>query len=373
MGSPACRAHPTGAIVRSAPARFHPDRPVEAHVTHDCRHRPADEPATAAHTYRRRDFLRTAGLGLAAVPLLGLDGLPVRPPTSRIALVRTGDRKDGVRRALALLDPAGIGGRRVVVKPNFNSADPAPASTHPDILEQLVTELWERDARAVTLGESSGPTNTHQVMEEKGAFELADALGFDVVNYDEIPDADWVPFGPEGTHWPDGFWLPRHVVDAEYNVSACCLKTHQYGGVFTMSLKLSVGLTPKRIRRGMHRSPHMRRMIAELNSGYRPDLIVLDGVSAFTDGGPSSGELAHPNVVVAGHDPVAIDAVGLAILKEQGANAAIMDTPIFAQEQMARAVELGLGVTAPDRIELVTGDGASADYATVLRPILAAG
>jgi hypothetical protein len=70
---------------------------------------------------------------------------------------------------------------------------------------------------------------------------------------------------------------------------------------------------------------------------------------------------------------VAIDAVGLSILKEQGANAAIMDTPIFGQEQMARAVELGLGVTGPDQIELVTGDEAGAGYAAALRPILAAG
>ncbi|MDH4350456.1 MAG: DUF362 domain-containing protein, partial [Gemmatimonadota bacterium] len=53
----------------------------------------------------------------------------------------------------------------------------------------------------------------------------------------------------------------------------CCLKTHGAGGVFTMSMKLSVGLTPKRIRRTMHRSPDMRRMIAELNQGYRTDLI----------------------------------------------------------------------------------------------------
>ena len=331
------------------------------------------DPTGRPRGYDRRGFLRTTGLGLAAVPLLGLDGFPLRSPASRVALVRTKDRKEGVRRALAVLDPAGIAGRRVVVKPNFNSADPAPASTHPDVLEQVVTELWERDARSVTLGESSGPTSTQRVMEEKGTFELADALGFDVVDYDRIPDADWVQFGPAGTHWPEGYWLPRHVVDADYNVSVCCLKTHQYGGVFTMSLKLSVGLTPKRIRRTMHRSPDMRRMIAELNTGYRPDLIVLDGVAAFTDGGPSSGELKHPGVVLAGHDPVAVDAVGLAILKEQGANAAIMDTPIFAQEQILRAVELGLGASGPERIDLVSGDRASAEYATALRPILAAG
>ena len=323
----------------------------------------------------RRSFLRTTaagGLGIVAMPLLGRAGLPGRPK-SRVALVRTPDRKAGVARAIGLLDPGRVRGRRVVVKPNFNSADPAPASTHPDVLEQVVTELWERGARSITLGESSGPTNTQRVMEDKGVFELADDLGFDVVNYDEIADGEWVRFGPDGTHWPEGYWLPRHVVDAEYNVSVCCLKTHQYGGVFTMSLKLSVGLTPKPIRRGMHRSPDMRRMIAELNGGYTPDLVVLDGVTAFTDGGPSTGELKSGNVILAGHDRVAIDAVGLAILKELGANPAIMGTPIFVQEQIARAVELGLGATGPAAIELVTGDAESAGYATALRPILDAG
>jgi uncharacterized protein (DUF362 family) len=321
----------------------------------------------------RRDFLRTTGVGLAAVPLFGLNGMAARPPRARVVLVRTADRKDGVRRALALLDPPGIGGRRVVIKPNFNSADAAPASTHPDILSQVVSELHERGARSVTLGESSGPTNTHRVMEDKGVFDMAEDLRFDVVNYDEIGDDEWVQFGPEGTHWPEGFWLPRLVVDAEYNVSTACLKTHQYGGVYTMSLKLSVGLTPKSIRRTMHRSPDMRLMIAELNSGYRPDLVVLDGVEAFTDGGPSEGALKHANVVLAGHDRVAMDAVGLAVLKVLGANEAIMGRRIFEQEQMARAVELGLGVTGPEGVEIVTGDPESAAYADRLRPVLRAG
>ncbi|MEJ2504484.1 MAG: DUF362 domain-containing protein [Gemmatimonadota bacterium] len=283
----------------------------------------------------RRQFLRTTGLGLAAVPLLGLDGLPFARARSRVAVVRTSDRAGGVTRALGLLDPTGITGRRVVVKPNFNSADPAPASTHPEILSRLVTELHERGARSVTLG--------------------ARDLRFEVVDYERITDDDWVHFGASGTHWPEGYWLPRHVVDAEYNVSTACLKTHQYGGVFTMSLKLSVGLTPKR------------------NRGYRPDLVVLDGVEAFVDGGPSEGELRRADVVLAGSDRVALDAVGLAVLKELGANDAIMGRGIFEQEQMVRAVELGLGARSGDDIELVTGDPESASYADRLRRRLAAG
>jgi uncharacterized protein (DUF362 family) len=320
----------------------------------------------------RREFLRTAGLGLVVLPSIDLTRLvrSSRPGPARVALVRTSDRRDGVRRVLRLLDLSRMKGRQVVLKPNFNTADAAPAATDPAMLARLVEEIHERGARSIVLGESSGPRGTARVMEEYGVHDMARDLRFDVVNYDEIGDADWIRFGPEGTHWPEGFWLPRHVVEAEYNVATCCLKTHGFGGIFTMALKLSVGLTPRRIRRPMHQSPDMRYMIAELNLGYRPDLIIVDGVTAFTDGGPTTGEEKRGDVMIAGSDPVAVDAVGLAVLKALGANQAIMERPAFAQEQIVRAIELGLGVDSPDLIEIVTDDAAGRSYADRLRPLL---
>jgi uncharacterized protein (DUF362 family) len=322
----------------------------------------------------RRDFLRGAAASLVLFPRADLRRMGSRlfRPRTTVALVRTSDRKAGVRRLMALLDPQGIAGKAVNIKPNFNTADPPPAGTHNDTLAQIVTELKERDARQVVLGESSFPP-TKTVMETKGIFDLAHDLAFDIVNYEEIADNEWVHFSPPGTHWPEGFDLPRHVVASEYNVSTCCLKTHGSGGVFTMSMKLSVGLTPKSIRRTMHRSPDMRRMIAELNQGYRPNLIIMDGVQAFTDGGPSRGRLAEANVMIAGTDRVAVDAVGLAVLKDLGSNDAIMGTPIFQQEQMARAVELGLGIKGPDAIALVSDAAAGRAYASTLERILARG
>lgn len=326
-------------------------------------------------TIGRRNFLKGAAAGLIFLPHTDLSafGIPRIARASTVAIIRTTDRKDGVARSMALLNPTGMAGKQVVIKPNFNTAGAAPAGTSNDTLVQLVTELQERDAKSITLGESSGPPNTGEVMVEKGIPDMASDMGFDVVNYDEMPDSDWVHFQPSGTHWPEGFHLPRHVVNAEYNVSTCCLKTHGSGGVFTMSLKLSVGLTPKPVRRGMHRSPDMRRMIAELNQGYTPQLIVMDGIETFTDGGPSRGTLTQGNVVVAGTDRVAVDAVGLAILKELGSNDAIMGTPIFQQEQMARAVEVGLGVSGPDQIELVSDNDEGNAYAATLKGILAQG
>ena len=326
------------------------------------------------HALDRRSFVRRSA-GFAFLPAVRLETLEslIAAPRARVAIVRTADRRHGVTEALRLLDLRAIRGKRVVLKPNFNSADETPASTHNDTLLQLIAELHDRGARSITLGESSGPPRTQGVMEAKGILDLAREHRFDVVDFEQTADRDWITFGAQGTHWPEGFALPRLVVDSEYTVSTCCLKTHGAGGVFTMSLKLSVGLTPKAIRRTMHRSPDMRRMIAELNTGYRPQLIVLDGVAAFTDGGPSRGTLKAANVMIAGHDRVAVDAVGLAMLKHLGSNDAIMGRRIFEQEQMARAVELKLGVQSGDEIELVTGDADSHALAESLYPILATG
>jgi uncharacterized protein (DUF362 family) len=324
----------------------------------------------------RREFVRTVSAGLALLPALGATGLAqvLGPRRTRVAVVYTTDRKRGVTDALKLLDLRPVRGKKVVLKPNFNTADAAPGSTDNDTLAQLVTELHERGARSITLGESSGPPETRGVMEKKGTFDLARDLRFDVVDFEKVAESDWVKFGPAGTNWPEGFHLPRTIVESEYTVSTCCLKTHGSGGVFTMSLKLAVGLTPKAIRRPMHRSPEMRRMIAELNTGYRPDLIVLDGVAAFTDGGPSRGQLAAANVMIAGDDRVAVDAVGVAMLKSIGANQAIMSRPIFQQEQIARAVELKLGVASADAIDIVTpNDGDSRACAERIRTVLAQG
>ena len=82
------------------------------------------------------------------------------------------------------------------------------------------------------------------------------------------------------------------------------------------------------------------------------------------------GERKRANVIIAGTDRVAIDAVGLAVLKEQGSNSTIMGKRIFEQEQMKRAVEIGLGIKGPDEIGIVTKDPESRAYAEKLTDIL---
>ena len=100
-------------------------------------------------------------------------------------------------------------------------------------------------------------------------------------------------------------------------------------------------------------SDHADKLIAEINQPFQPDLVLIDGIDAFVDGGPATGKHVHGNLLLASTDRVAIDAVGVASLKMLGSNQTIMQTRIFDHEQIARAAEIGVGVTSVEQIEII--------------------
>ena len=325
----------------------------------------------------RRDFLKYSGVAGGAF-LMGMDGgIAMAKTKSPVALVKTDNRKVGVSASLKALKINPVKGKDILIKPNFNTADITPGSTHNDTLVALVEKIWEMGAKSISLGERSYPV-THQVMEEKGILPILDKLNVKVIDFDDLKEKDWVLFQPKKSHWRNGFRIARPILDAECLVSTCCLKTHQFGGIFTMSLKLHVGVVPT-FRHGydymkeLHSSPHQRKMIAEINEPFKPALIVLDGVDAFVDGGPATGKHVKGEVFLASADRVAIDATGVAILKFLGSNDSIMKTKIFEQEQIARAVELGLGSSSPSEIEVIPADEKSQEYRDRIVEILEKG
>ncbi len=293
---------------------------------------------------------------------------------TKISLVKTSDRTKGIRKAIELLGINPVKDKDVLLKPNFNTADQYPGSTHNDTLINLVLQLRHMGAKGITIGERSGPPDTVAVLKQKNIYTICRDMNVKLINFEELPDEEWGKVKPEGSHWKNGFYVAKPVLDSECIVSTCCLKTHGFGGVFTMSLKLSVGVTHKKNMTELHSSfLSMRKMIAEINQAYKPSLIILDGIEAFVDGGPMEGTRKRADVLIAGTDSIAIDAVGLAVLKEIGSNKAIMGKKIFEQEQIARAVELGLGVTGPGDIDIIAGDEESSRYAERLSAILLKG
>lgn len=304
--------------------------------------------------------------------------LAVAPGMTQIALVKTNDRAEGVRRAMELLSINPARDEQVFLKPNFNSADPSPGSTHPDTLRALTTGLLNMGARSITIGDRSGMGNTEAVMRQLGVFGLAEEFGLQTYVFDDLDEVDWVVQRSSDFYWADGYAVPRILLDSACVVQTCNLKTHQYGGHFTLSLKNAVGFAAKSTRPGgynymqeLHNSPYQRQMIAEINMAYRPSLIVMDGVEAFVEGGPAKGKKVSSEVVLAGTDPVAMDAVGVAILRIFGTTAEVSQGTIFEQEQIARAVELELGVDSPAKIQFLTADEDSEMYVDAIRRQLA--
>lgn len=296
-----------------------------------------------------------------------------KPGTSEVILVKTADRAKGVAQCMDLLGINPCSGKNVLIKPNFNTADPAPGSTHNDTLRAILAHVKEMGSASISIGDRSGPQNTEEVFNKKNIPALAGEFDAQVINFDALKENQYETFNAPGFHWENGFLAASPVTEAECLVQTCCLKTHQYGGIFTMSLKNSVGIVPREdypYMRELHSSSHQRKMIAEINAAYSPDLIILDGIEAFVDGGPMTGEKKQADVFLAGTDRVAIDSVGVAILKELGSNDAIMKTPVFQQEQISRAVELKLGATSPSAISIKTGDKASRTYADKIMKIL---
>ncbi|MBT3363085.1 MAG: DUF362 domain-containing protein [Chloroflexi bacterium] len=295
--------------------------------------------------------------------------------SAKVAIVRTNNRTTGVPKAIDLLNINPVQGKRVALKPNFNTADPCPGSTHNDTLRALIQKIQAMGATHITIAERSGPANTGECMQQKGILDMAKELNFDVLNLEETKPSDWVRIQPDGSHWANGFEIARIYNEAECVVQTCCLKTHGGGGHFSMSLKLAVGMVAGRAigapyMTEMHQSEHQRKMIAEMNAGYTPDLIVLDGVETFTSGGPAKGERVNGDIIIAGIDRIAIDAVGVAVLRLLGTTPEVSTGPVFAQEQIARAVELGLGVDYPSKIELITNDEQSKQYASRIEAVL---
>ena len=296
---------------------------------------------------------------------------------SKVAFVKTEDRGKGVKSSISTLGLNPAKDKDVLIKPNYNTADPTPGSTHNDTLMAIVDEIWNMGAKSISVGERSYPS-TQEVMEEKGIVPLLKQKDVHIINFDDLDKKDWVEFKPENSHWKNGFRIARPILETECLISTCCLKTHQFGGVITLSLKLHVGVVPTfrhgyRYMEELHQSPYQQEMIAEVNQPFSPDIIVLDGIDAFIDGGPATGKRAKGNIFLASSDRVAIDAVGVAVLKAIGSNEAIMQRKIFDQRQIARASELDIGVSSPFEIEIISADQESMEFRDEVAQILLSG
>ena len=296
---------------------------------------------------------------------------------SDVYLVQIKDREKGIDKLLEKFNLKEFSGKKVAVKANFNSADPFPASTHIKTLEVLMESLQAAGSSQLVMAERSGMGITSEVLEKMGVYELSKKLGFKVIILDDQEEDEWIKISGKDNHWLKGFYISKTFLEADKVVQTCCLKTHRFGGHFTLSLKNSVGLVAKKIPGNiynymgeLHLSPHQRSMIAEINKHYPVDLVLMDGMKAFLNQGPEKGLTIESNLLLASKDRVAIDAVGTSILRYYGTTENVSSRPIFQLEQIKRAAEIGIGVESADQINIVPVDEQSQEITDCLNTIL---
>jgi len=237
---------------------------------------------------------------------------------------------------------------RVLLKPNFNTADSFPASTDIDFLEAIINIIKKANPKEIIVGESCTYfLNTEKVCQQKGAQEIIEKLNVTWHNFDANK---WVKVKiPNGKYFKN-IRIPKITQKVDKIIFLPCLKTHRLAK-FTMSLKVTVGML-KPIERGPLHLSHLEPRISEIASVFNPDLVIIDGRKCFVTQGPESGQLEIPNILLAGTDRIALDVEGLKILQSYNAENMLGNDP-WALEQIIKAVELGLGAKSESDYEVV--------------------
>jgi uncharacterized protein (DUF362 family) len=240
-------------------------------------------------------------------------------------------------------------GEVVLLKPNFNTADPFPASTDFEFLKAVVELVYQQDPKLVMIGESSTMSfNTKKIMEKLGIFKLLEA---------DSPPRIYV--------FEEWQWVKKNIKNGKYLKSVSiseilerpdkiiflpCLKTHKYAQ-YTGALKLAVGFMKPLQRVKLHLN-HLQEKIAELNSIVRCDLVIMDARKCFISKGPTKGETREPNLILASDDRIAIDVEGIKIIQNFKGNSLKNINP-WELTQIKRAIELGIGVKNPSEYQLL--------------------
>jgi uncharacterized protein (DUF362 family) len=206
------------------------------------------------------------------------------------------------------------------------------------------------------------------VWQELGIPDVLKGLQVTLLPLESLQKSQWRREDLPGSHWKRGVEVPWFLTRDACVVQISNLKTHRFGGIFSASLKNSIGLIAKRgqvdgspynYMEELHSSADQRLMIAEVNQIYKPALIIMDATQVFVDGGPDTGRVARPQAILASHDRVAIDVAGTALLRVHGAAGALGRTYVFKQDQIKRAVGLELGVKSAKEIQLLPADATS--------------
>ena len=275
----------------------------------------------------------------------------------QVSVVRGDDMSFCIRNAVDLL--GGIQqvirpGDTVLIKPNFGVNVPWETGiiTDPRVIDILIHICQEAKPGKLLVGESSVVgLDTSAIFRGIGLEGRFERIGAKLINLDEDKVVE-VPV-------PDGVVLKKLKIfktayESDVVISVPTMKTHILVGA-TLGLKNMKGTLPDKMKKLMHRigvkekvyEHELDHAIADLNTVRRPSMTLVDGFVAnegYTPGTPGIGGTPLKfDTVLAGFDPVAVDAV----------SAYVMGFDRDEIRHISYAEQRGIGIADLERIEIL--------------------
>jgi len=214
---------------------------------------------------------------------------------------------------IRLLEPLGgmdafvTPGERVLLKPNMLSAkDPEKAvTTHPAVLRAAI-DLVKRAGGIPLVGDSPGIGDFRKVAARTGLLQVCEETGAALAEFSDAVEV-------AGTGLFKRLELARPYLEADRIINLPKLKTHEMM-TMTCAVKNLFGAVVGHAKAAWHLKAgadreQFARMLLEIYLLRKPDLTIVDAVTAMEGNGPGSGDPVDVGLLLAGTNAVAVDVV----------------------------------------------------------------
>jgi uncharacterized protein (DUF362 family) len=201
----------------------------------------------------------------------------------------------------------------IIIKPNLTNTSGPPVTTNVGAAEAVYTYCKSHTRAQIAIGEGCGDGVTADTFEANGYAEMADRYGIRLIDFNQ---EQAVLLKNQSALQLKQFHVPEIVIDA-FVISLPVLKDHSLTTT-TVAMKNMFGIAPAPFYRGswnkskLH-SPSTHKSVVDVCLYKKPDLCVVDASVVLT-GTHISGRPKKLGLILAGFDPVAVDAVGSEML-----------------------------------------------------------
>jgi len=255
------------------------------------------------------------------------------------------DAFDGIK---SMVEPEA----KVVIKPNFVTAEPYPATTDVPFIIAVIKRFQDMGFRNIMIVDCSHKSSFKYNKIEEKSLKIGAKAQFcepnDLTQYGEVINERWVCF--------DKLRVQKDILEADFVINLPVLKRH-HSASLTCAMKNQMGSvngTPRYFAHGKFKFGNrdfFMNAVAEFADAVRPELTILDAREILIKGGPSlkRGEVKKGiNKLLISSDMVALDSYSAEMMEQED--------PSFSHDMMERTlahgVELGLGIKDLDGVEI---------------------